>query len=308
MYASRTASRFQAARYGCMDSQLGARREAGAAQLKILKRRRDTVKQIGKITNTMKVVASSKLGPAQAKADNTAPFFRTMHKSFEPLKDTVVAESDSGSTLTLVIYTDKGLCGATNNAISRMLEKEDLANNTVVVFGEKGCGAFTKGRHSRKVEFSAHPSMKHTLSFIEIAAVVSRAMADEHYDAIRIIFNRMVGPSAAEIDQLYLPSIKTLDGENARNFLMPYELEATSADEMLANLNEFHVVAAVNYACAQNQAVELFQRRNSMENATKNSQEVTKKINLKYNKARQAMITTELSEIVSGAAAVSAAK
>jgi len=141
-----------------------------------------------------------------------------------------------------------------------------------------------------------------------MSSVVQSALKVQTYDAIRIIFNKMISSASAEISQLFLPSLKTLDGENARNFLMPYELEATASDELIANLNEFHICSALNYAMTQNQAVELFQRRNSMENATKNAKEIQAKINLKYNKARQAMITNELSEIVSGAAAVSAAK
>lgn len=294
-----------APRKTCMADPSGAKRFAGAAALKALKRRRQTVVQIGKLTNTMKVVASSKLPAAQIRAEQSSPFFTTMNKGFEGLDESVRAPGQK--VLTIIIYTDKGLCGATNNAISRMLMKEELDNTSVIIFGEKGCGAFANGRHRNKVAFSAHPSLKATLSYTEISTVVSKALADESYDAIRIIYNTMIGVASAEITELWVPSIHTLDGENARNFLLPYELEATSSDEMLQNLNEFHVCSAINYACTQNAAVELFQRRNSMENASKNAKDVDAKIGLKYNKARQAMITTELSEIVSGAAAVSAA-
>jgi len=280
----------------------------GAAALKILKRRRATVVQIGKITNTMKVVAASKLGPANEKAEKTKAFFHTLHKGFEPLKSEEEDENVERNTLLIVIYTDKGLCGPTNNAISRMLMKEDLSASTVIVFGEKGCGAFSQGRWAKKVPFSVHPSMKTNLSYAEISAVVAKALEVENFDVIRIIHNRMNTPASSIMNQIFLPSLKTLDGENARNFLLPYEIEATSSDELLANLNEFHISAALNYACAQNLAVELFSRRNSMENATKNSKEVDAKITLKYNKARQAMITTELGVIVSGAAAVSEMK
>jgi len=292
-----------------MDELVGSKRFGGAGQLKILKRRRNTVVQIGKITTTLKTVASSKLPAANDKAEKARPFFTALNKGFETVESSLSHETASSQkVLAIVIYTDKGLCGSTNNAISRMLMKEDLGNTDVVVFGEKGCGAFTNGRHKHKVAFSAHPSLKQALSYGEISTVVSKALDKEDYDVIRIIFNQMTTAASAEITQIWLPSLKTLDGENARNFLMPYEMEATSTDELLANVNEFHVSAAINYAYTQNQAVELFSRRNSMENASKNAQDVNKKITLHYNKARQAMITTELSEIVSGAAAVSAQK
>jgi len=286
---------------------VGSKRFGGAAMLKILKRRRNTVVQIGKITNTLKTVASSKLPSATLKAESARPFFTSLNKGFETLEGNM-GDPKTQKVLAVVIYTDKGLCGATNNAISRMLMKEELDNTSVVIFGEKGCGAFTNGRHKLKVSFSAHPSLKQAISYAEMSSVVAKALAKDDYDMIRVIYNKMTGPASAEISQIWLPSLKTLDGENARTFLMPYEMEATSTDELMANINEFHISAAVNYAYTQNQAVELFSRRNSMENASKNAQEVNKRITLHYNKARQAMITTELSEIVSGAAAVSANK
>jgi len=114
----------------------------------------------------------------------------------------------------------------------------------------------------------------------------------------------MVGPGSSEIKEVWLPSMSALESENAKEFLSPYEIEAVATDELLLSLNEFQIGAALNYCHYHNVAVEFFARRNSMENASKNANEVGKKLNLLYNKARQAAITTELGEIVSGAAAV----
>jgi len=101
-----------------------------------------------------------------------------------------------------------------------------------------------------------------------------------------------------------VPSLKTLESDKAKEVLLAYTLEATSAPEMLDNLSECYLNSAINYAIFNNLAVELFQRRNSMQNASSNAKEVVQRIKIKYNKARQGMITTELCEIVSGAAAV----
>jgi len=274
----------------------------GGAMLKILKRRRATVKQIGKITGTMKVVASSRLPGALAKAARVAPFFESMEDSIGDLV-TKLREDSEREILTVVIYTDKGLCGSTNNQISRMLDKETLNKQKVVVWGEKGTSAFEKSKHASKVLFSAHPAGKNPLTWAE-ATAVSAAMLEEHFDLVRIIYNKMIGAGSYEIKEIWLPSLSTLESENAKEFLSPYEIEAVATDELLLSLNEYQITAALNYCHFHNVAVEFFSRRNSMENASKNAAEVGKKLNLLYNKARQAAITTELGEIVSGAAAV----
>jgi len=275
----------------------------GGAALKILKRRGATVKQIGKITGTMKVVASSKLPGAQAKAARVSPFWESLEEGFQPLMPKLQENADDKDVLTVIVYTDKGLCGSTNNQITRSLEKERLDNQKIVLWGEKGASAFEKSKHAGKVLFSAHPSVKNPVTFSEASFVVGEIL-NEQFDLVRIIYNQMVGPATSEIKELWLPSLTALESEDATAFLAPYELEAVASDELLASLNEYQLCAALNYCHYHNLAVEFFSRRNSMENASKNAGEVGKKLNILYNKARQAAITTELGEIVSGAAAV----
>jgi len=276
----------------------------GGAQLKILKRRAGTVKQIGKITGTMKVVASSKLPGAVAKAGRVSTFFESLDVTTIELVNKLREDEDTErNLLTVIIYTDKGLCGSTNNQISRMLEKQELKNQKIVLWGEKGASAWEKSKHAAKVVFSAHPALKTPLTFSEASGVAGEIL-NEQYDLLRIIYNKMVGPATAEIQEIWLPARSTLDSDAGRNFLATYELEAVAADELLTSWNEYQLSAALNYCHFQNLAVEFFARRNSMENASKNAEEVGKKLNLLYNKARQAAITTELGEIVSGAAAV----
>jgi ATP synthase F1 gamma subunit len=276
---------------------------AGAADLKILKRRQKTVSQIGKITGVLKVVAQSRLPAAQEKAAQVQSFFHSTDKVFAPITNKLLENESELDVTTVIIYTDRGLCGPCNNGINRMLDKETLSNQHVVVWGEKGSSGFEKSKHQGKVLFSAHPNIKTPLSFLEVTNMVTKIL-EKDCDLYRIIFNKMSGPNNSVIDEIYLPSLSSIDMESSRELLSPYELEAVASDELLQNLNEFHLSSAINYAIFQNLAVELFQRRNSMQNATQNAKDVVHKIKLKYNKARQQIITTELGEIVSGAAAV----
>jgi ATP synthase F1 gamma subunit len=286
---------------GCLNSQTGAvRYYPGGGRLKAIKRRRKTVATIGKLTKTMSVVAASKMIPAQQKAAAVSPFFTTMQKPFAKLLEEPRPDE---TVLTLVISTDKGLCGATNNGLTRALLKQDLSRESIVVWGDKGCGAFERSPFKQQVLFSAHPNQKTVLSFIEVCTVVDRLLAKKDYDVLRIAYNKMLTSTSPGISYLYLPSQKKLLNE-ARNHLLKYELEATSPEELLNSVSELFLSSAVNYACFHNQAVEMFARRNSMDNATKNAKEVGRVLQIKFNRERQAMITTELGEITSGAAAV----
>jgi len=288
-------------RLGCLESQIGSVRSyPGGGRLKAVKRRRKTVSTIGKLTKTMSVVASSKMVPAQQKAAAVTPFFKTMAKVF----DSIPHEPKEGDkVLTLIISTDKGLCGSTNNGLTRTLLKQNLASHGIVIWGDKACGAMERSAYNGNVAFSAHPNQKTILSFIEVSTVVERLVKLD-FDYLRIAYNKMVSSSSPAIDYLYIPSQKKLVSNEGKASLVKFEMESTASDELLISVSEYFLSAAVNYACFQNQAVEIFARRNSMDNATKNAKEVGRKLQLKYNRERQAMITTELGEITSGAAAV----
>jgi len=297
-------TRFSILKKCAIPKQTASRSYGGAADLKILKIRQKSVQQIGKICGVLKVVAQSRLTPAQEKVGRVLPFFHTMNGVFEPItKALIEAENEDTEITTIVIYTDRGLCGGCNNGINRMLEKEAMDSQTVVVFGEKGVSGFEKGRHKSKVIISGHPNIKSPLSFLEVTQFVRKVMEKES-DLYRIIYNKMSGLNSSDIAEIWLPAYNSLSKVAAQNMLLTYEVEATASDELLHNLNEYHLSSAINYAVASNNAVELFCRRNSMQSANQNAEEVFQKIRLKYNKARQSMITTELGEIVSGAAAV----
>eukprot|EP01123_Difflugia_compressa_P010646 TRINITY_DN3949_c0_g1_i1.p1 TRINITY_DN3949_c0_g1~~TRINITY_DN3949_c0_g1_i1.p1 ORF type:complete len:310 (-),score=51.64 TRINITY_DN3949_c0_g1_i1:123-1052(-) len=292
----------ESVRTGCFDTQLGSTRcYPGGGRLKAIKRRRKTVATIGKLTKTMSVVAASKMGPAQAKAAQVSPFFTSMIKTFDKLTH---EPKNNDKIMTLVITTDKGLCGGTNNGLTRTLLKQDLSNQSIVVWGDKGCGAFERSVYRLSIPFSAHPNQKTPLSFIEVSTVVERLLKEE-FDVLRVAFNKM-SASTPGIAYIYLPSLRKLNSPEGKDILAKYEIEANAEDELLVSLTEYLLSAGVNYACFHNQAVEMFARRNSMDNATKNSKEVGKKLQIKFNRERQAMITTELGEITSGAAAVDA--
>jgi len=250
----------------------------------------------------MKTVASSKMPIAQAKAAATAPFFLSMNKALEAIGKAPEAGKEV-KVLLLVICTDKGLCGSTNNNMTRALIKSDLSDQEIVVWGDKGCGAFENSRYKLNVQWSAHPDPKGNINFIEVSHF-TEALLKKDFDILRVVYNRLAKAGVSVLDELYVPSYKSLVSHDSKTAMLKYELEAVSGDELLLSLNEFHIGSAINYAVFQNQAVEIFNRRNAMDNASKNATEVSKKLTILYNRVRQGAITTELCEITAGAAAV----
>lgn len=100
-----------------------------------------------------------------------------MHSVFEALAQPPSAEKDL-KVATLVICTDKGLCGSTNNNLTRSLIKTDLSKQTIIVWGDKGCGAFENSAYRNNVKWSAHPNPKGGVSFIEVSTVVEQLMKE----------------------------------------------------------------------------------------------------------------------------------
>jgi len=205
------------------------------------------------------------------------------------------------------VTTNRGLCGAINSQIIRSIINEPfISEEQIVVFGEKGVKSLQNNiRLKKNLMFSIHPSSKYPLSFLEAGSIAEKIKSFE-YDEIRIIYNRFESLFKMYVDTLRIPSLKALTSEEHSEHFAQYEI--TDTTETLDSLFEYYIAAALNYVFYQNSAVEIVSRRNAMDSASNNAIEIGEKIKIEYNKTRQAEITTELSEIVSGAAAVEEAK
>ena len=114
---------------------------------------------------------------AQAKANAISPFFLSMNKALEAVGK-APEEGQDAKLITLVVCTDKGLCGSTNNNLTRMLIKQDLSQRPIIIWGDKGCGAFENSIYKQNVKWSAHPDTKTMISFTEVSAVVDQLMKE----------------------------------------------------------------------------------------------------------------------------------
>lgn len=199
--------------------------------------------------------------------------------------------------------TDKGLCGGVNTILSRMTRQLIARLNTegkgfeLYVMGEKGKGQL--GRNFKDKLLLAATDRQMPYTFALASALAQEALSSE-FDAIHLVYNEFKSAIA------YTPSIKTIRPllDPASSFLSNFEVEPENDPDTLQNFFEYTLATQIFHSLLENATSEQSSRMNAMENASKNAGEMIGKLTLQYNRARQARITTELIEIISGASAL----
>jgi len=291
-------------------AQSGAAR--GMATEKQIWNQIQSTKNIRKITASMKMVSAAKL-----KGDETR---LALAKPFNAWADAISAdrvwiEAPASvdyaelpqKTLIVPLTSDKGLCGGINSFISRAvkdcvikLEKEGK-ECSICVIGDKG-----RSQLNRAIPKSISRTATEVISpgSFNLAAALSAelvAAGAEDYDAVMIVYNSYV--NAAVYNQYY-KLIKPMAGEGDDEPMMEYEFEPDVKSEVTKDLYEYLLTSQLYYAFMDGAAAEQSSRMTAMENASKNAGEMIDSLTLKYNRARQTRITTELIEIISGASAL----
>jgi F-type H+-transporting ATPase subunit gamma len=181
----------------------------------------------------------------------------------------------------------------------QMLAKMDAGGKDYKLFiqGEKGSAMFRRAFADKILGQATEREVPYTL---ELASAISQDILNADFEAVHILYNEF--QSAI----VYIPSIKSivpLVDPNAP-FLYPYEVSEEDDIEVLQNFYEYTLATQLFHSMLQNATSEQSSRMNAMENASKNAGEMVGKLTLQYNRARQARITTELIEIISGASAL----
>jgi F-type H+-transporting ATPase subunit gamma len=291
------------------------------ATLKALKMRISSVKSTQKITKAMKMVAAAKLRRAQTAAEAARPYAERMASVVEsivakvtvgPESPKLLAGTGSDRTHMLIVCTsDRGLAGGFNSNIVRAARRKAealLADGKQVYF-------YLVGRKGRAVIGRLYPKQilhQHDTSAIkqvsfadaqEIANdVVDRYLTDG-IDVVHLFYARFRSALVQEpVDQQIIP-VPRVEASAAQASLAAVEYEPDQ-DEILAALLPRNVAVQIFRALLENAASEQGARMSAMDNATRNAGEMIKKLSLQYNRTRQAQITKELIEIISGAEAL----
>jgi F-type H+-transporting ATPase subunit gamma len=290
------------------------------ASLKDMRVRIASTKATQKITKAMQMVAASKLRRAQAAAEVARPYAQHMDKMLRNIAAAVVG-SDSAPRLLagtgasnvhlLVVCTaERGLCGPFNSSIVR-LAREHIIRLTgegkqvkILFVGRKGYDQLKRVYERQIVETIELRSVR-TLGFANAEAIANKIIAlfdAGEFDVCTLFFSRFRSviaqiPTAQQI----IPTVIPEQTENGPRAAYEYEPEE---EDILAELLPRYVATQVFRALLENAASEQGARMSAMDNATRNAGEMIRKQTLTYNRTRQAMITKELIEIISGAEAL----
>lgn len=296
--------------------------------LKEFRNRIASVKSTRKITSAMKMVAASKLRRAQQQAEQSQPYAVRMSGMLARLMASVgdtqqghVLMTGTGKDethLLIVVTSDRGLCGGFNGSVIRLARQKirDLMTSgkkvKIVTVGRKGRDALKRDYGSMIVE-SFEGIGKKRLSFSESSAVSDIVLAmigNEEFDVCTLVYNRFKSviaqiPTAQQLIPLEIDANPANTGkvESAQGMKAIYEFEP-SEEEILSSLLPRNLAVQVFRALLDSAAGEQAARMTAMDNATRNAGDMISKLTLRYNRARQAYITKELIEIISGAEAV----
>jgi F-type H+-transporting ATPase subunit gamma len=288
--------------------------------LKDLKNRIGSVKSTQKITSAMKMVAAAKLRKAQEQAIASRPYCSSMEKIVSSLASKLIdnapellkGKKEIKKQLLVVFSADRGLCGGFNGSISRAVKLEvkkskDLGIETKLLFvGRKSADTLKKDFQQHIVEIvtgnSTNPIYSDALSIS--SKIVDLYQRDE-FGSCKIIFNKFVSAITQEVTLKSLIPIETNneDVSNNNQVSSVYEYEP-SEEVILEELLNKNIATQLFSAQMESTASELAARMTAMDNATRNAGDLIDRLTLQYNRTRQAFITKELIEIISGAEAL----
>lgn len=293
------------------------------ANLRDIRTRISSIKNTQQITKAMKMVAAAKLRKAQQKMEQTRPYAKKMGSVVTRL----VENSDVNNALLrqpeevnrvciIVVGSDRGLCGGFNNNLFRKIEDtihqeyESYHNDgmlDIIAIGRKANAYFPKRKYN---VVSGFPGFFDDLNYDDTSAImqdVTEKFVSGFYDKVVIAFNefKTVITQNRLLETVLPISVTELDSESSNepeditDYI--YEPDVTT---ILDKILPVHVNMQLWRAVLDSNASEQGARMAAMDNATENAKELEEELQLEYNQARQSAITTEISEIVSGAAAL----
>jgi F-type H+-transporting ATPase subunit gamma len=290
--------------------------------LKALRTRINSVKSTQKITSAMKMVAASKLRRAQQQAEAARPYAERMERMLRALAASVadsptapqllVGTGKDQVHLLVAVTADRGLAGAFNASIGRatrnLARRLEAEGKTVKILavGRKGRDYLRRELASRMVEPISFAG-KRRLEFGDAAEIATRVTAmlnAGEIDVATLVYNRFQSViSQIVTEQQIIPAPPPPEGESEDLGGAIYDFEPDE-ETILMRLLPQALAIQVYRALLESAAGEHGARMTAMDNATRNAGDMIKRLTLNYNRARQANITKELIEIISGAEAV----
>ncbi|WP_243374286.1 ATP synthase F1 subunit gamma [Geotalea sp. SG265] len=284
------------------------------ASLKSIKKRIVSVKNTGQITKAMKMVSAAKLRRAQENVVAARPYaaklgevLGRLSKNQDADASPLLVKRTTGKALLIVVTSDRGLCGGFNANLCKAAERfikerrADFTDLSLMTIGRKGY-EFLKNRQKVRKNFGTVFSNLNYQTAALLAQEVIQGYLDEEFDEVFIIYNafRSVMSQDITLEQL----LPITPPETAEEEYAPEYIYEPSKAELLGELLPKHIEVQLFKSLLESVASEHGARMTAMDSASKNASEMIGKLTLQYNRARQAAITTELMEIISGAESI----
>ena len=292
------------------------------ASLKDLRNRINSVKSTQKITSAMKMVAAAKLRRAQEQAEAARPFAERMERMLASLAAGAVGQEGAPPLLAgtgrdqvhlvVVMTSDRGLCGAFNSSIVRGSRRliRDLQGQgkevKILCVGRKGYDQLRR-EHGPLIVDTITDVGRPRLGFGDAEAIAARVREMYEagaFDVCTIVYNRFKSAMTQIVTVQQLIPFAQPEAEEAAGGEQPlYEYEP-SEEAILSELLPRNLAVQIYKALIENAASEQGARMTAMDSATRNAGEMINRLTITYNRTRQAVITKELIEIISGAEAI----
>ena len=282
-----------------------------------LRKRIVSVKSTQKITKAMKMVAAAKLRKAQESAEKGRPYSEKMQNIILNLTESIsdpqnapkllIGTGKEQIHLCVIMTSDRGLCGGFNSNICRLAKKyfekilKEGKNLKIITVGSKGYDQL-KREYGKYIIKKLSFKNKKKISFIEadeVGKIILDLFDKNEFDKCILFFNNFknVMTQIPEAQQIIPTEVKKDSKKNEEIF---YEFEPDE-DEILEDLLPKNISTQVFKAFLENSASEQGSRMTAMDSATRNAGDLVNKLTINYNRSRQAVITKELIEIISGA-------
>ncbi|MDC1130185.1 F0F1 ATP synthase subunit gamma [Candidatus Pelagibacter sp.] len=287
------------------------------ATLDDLKKRIVSVKSTQKITKAMKMVAAAKLKRAQENAEKGRPYAEKMNNIILNLTNGISDKENSPKLLSgtgeekvhlcIVLTSDRGLCGGFNTSIIKKAKVyfKKLSNEgktlKVITVGSKGYDQLKRVYKNNIIEKISFKDSK-TINYLDaekVGKMIIENFEKLEFDICTIFYNKFKNVITQIPQEQQIIPLKTTEVEgNSSDDNYEFEPEE---DEILNNLLPKNISTQIFKAMLENSASEQGSRMSAMDNATRNAGEMVDKLTIEYNRSRQAAITKELIEIISGA-------
>lgn len=292
------------------------------ANLRDIRNRIESIKNTQQITRAMKMVAAAKLRKAQDRIIQARPYASKMKQAVGRLvkntsgENVLLRKPDKvNRVLFIVIGSDRGLCGGFNNNLFKVVERkineeyseyQENGKMSLICLGRKAVKHFGKRNYQLKAEY---PNFFDDIEFHEAMEIMKAVISDfeeGEFDEVKLAYNEFksviaqnrIVESVLPIDPHSLVGDEETDSDQAEYIYEP------GIDKILDKLLPLHLNLQLWRAILESNAAEQGARMTAMDNATENAKELQEDLQLEYNRARQSAITTEISEIISGAQAL----